>query len=63
MNFKFKTSVASAVTFALMASTAFAGTLVINTDTSDPAPKAAFEQLIKDFEAENSDIKLLSEIS
>ena len=56
MNFKFKTSVASAVTFALMASTAFAGTLVINTDTSDPAPKAAFEQLIKDFEAENSDI-------
>ena len=56
MNFKFKTSVASAITFALMASTAFAGTLVINTDTSDPAPKAALEQLIKDFEAENSDI-------
>ncbi|SHE77262.1 multiple sugar transport system substrate-binding protein [Loktanella atrilutea] len=30
--------------------------LVFNTDTSDPAPKAAFEQLIADFEAENPDI-------
>ena len=43
MNFKLKTSLASVATIALMASTAFAGTLVINTDTSDPAPKAAFE--------------------
>ena len=25
----------------------FAGTLVINTDTSDPAPKKAFEMIIK----------------
>lgn len=33
-------------------------TLVINTDTSDPAPKAAFEQLIADFEAANPDIKV-----
>jgi multiple sugar transport system substrate-binding protein len=33
-------------------------TLVINTDTSDPAPKAAFEQLIRDFEAANPDIKV-----
>jgi multiple sugar transport system substrate-binding protein len=33
-------------------------TLVINTDTSDPAPKAAFEQLIKAFEAENPDVKV-----
>ncbi len=32
--------------------------LVINTDTSDPAPKAAFEQLIKDFEAAHPDIKV-----
>lgn len=32
--------------------------LVFNTDTSDPAPKAAFEQLIKDFEAENPDVKV-----
>ena len=58
MNFKLKTSLASVATIALMASTAFAGTLVINTDTSDHAPKAAFEELIKDFEAENSDITI-----
>ena len=51
---KLKTSLVSAATIALMASTAFAGTLVINSDTSDPAPKAALEQAIKDFEAENS---------
>ena len=43
MNLKFKTTIVSAATLALMGSTAFAGTLVINTDTSDPAPKAAFE--------------------
>ena len=35
---------------------ALAGTLVINTDTSDPAPKAAFEALIADFEAANPDV-------
>jgi hypothetical protein len=45
MNFKFKTSVASAVTFALMASTAFAGTLVINTDTSDQRQKQHLSNL------------------
>lgn len=33
-------------------------TLVINTDTSDPAPKAAFEELIAGFEAENPDIQV-----
>ena len=32
--------------------------LVINTDTSDPAPKAAFEQLIADFEAAHPDVKV-----
>lgn len=31
-------------------------TLVFNTDTSDPAPRAAFDQLIADFEAENPEI-------
>ncbi|MBO28116.1 MAG: sugar ABC transporter substrate-binding protein [Rhodobacteraceae bacterium] len=40
----------------LFTSTAIAGELVINTDTSDPAPKAAFEALIAGFEAENPDI-------
>ena len=41
---------------AMVTSTALAGELVINTDTSDPAPKAAFEALIAGFEAENPDI-------
>ncbi|MEQ8964510.1 MAG: ABC transporter substrate-binding protein [Azospirillaceae bacterium] len=35
---------------------ATAGTLVINTDTSDPAPKQAFEMLIERFEAEHPDV-------
>ncbi len=35
---------------------ASAGVLKITTDTSDPAPKAAFEQAIKQFEAENPDV-------
>ncbi|MFN4060963.1 MAG: ABC transporter substrate-binding protein [Paracoccus hibiscisoli] len=30
--------------------------LVFNSNASDPAPKAAFEQLVADFEAENSEI-------
>ena len=33
--------------------------LVINTDTSDPAPKAAFDALIADFEAANPDVKVV----
>jgi multiple sugar transport system substrate-binding protein len=33
-------------------------TLVINTDTSDPAPKAAFAELIKAFEAAHPDVKV-----
>ncbi len=41
---------------AMLGTSAFAGELVINTDTSDPAPKAAFETLIAGFEAENPDI-------
>ncbi len=50
-------SVAAAALTAF-SSFAVAGELVINTDTSDPAPKAAFEALIKGFEAENPDIKV-----
>lgn len=50
-------SVAAAALTAL-STFANAGELVINTDTSDPAPKAAFEALIKGFEAENPDIKV-----
>lgn len=50
-----KNLIAMAVSAALGTS-AFAGELVINTDTSDPAPKAAFEALIAGFEAANPDI-------
>ncbi len=55
-----KLTVAAATVAALMATSAHAQQreLVINTDTSDPAPKAAFQQLINDFEAANPDIKV-----
>ena len=39
-----------------LTSVASAGTLVINTDTSDPAPKAAFQYVIDKFQAENPDV-------
>jgi multiple sugar transport system substrate-binding protein len=47
-------------TAALMACglSAMAGDLVINTDASDPAPKAAFEALVKGFEKANPDVKV-----
>ena len=38
------------------AAPAVAGTIVFNTDTSDPQPKAAFEAVVKKFQAENPDI-------
>ncbi len=37
---------------------ASAGTLVINADTSDPAPKQAFELMIEKFKAENPDVEV-----
>jgi multiple sugar transport system substrate-binding protein len=39
--------------FLLAASAAWAGELVINADTSDPAPRAAWEAAVKQFESEN----------
>jgi len=44
--------------FGLMAGTALAGELVINSDQSDPAPKKAMEELIADFQAKYPDIKV-----
>ena len=35
---------------------AYAGKLVINANTADPAPKQAFEKLVADFEKENPDV-------
>ena len=49
---------AAAAISATMASAGWAGELVINTDTSDPAPKKAFEELIAAFEAKHPDIKV-----
>ncbi len=37
---------------------AVAGTIVINTDTSDPAPKQAFQELIDGFRAANPDVEV-----
>lgn len=53
-----KRVVAAVLASTMLTSVAFAGELVINTDTSDPAPKAAFEALIAGFEAENPDVKV-----
>ncbi len=53
-----KKRIAALAVSTLFTSVAMAGELVINTDTSDPAPKAAFETLIKGFEKENPDIKV-----
>lgn len=47
---------ASAVLAASLTTTAFAGTLVINSDASDPAPKEAWGEIISRFEKENPDI-------
>ncbi len=60
MHSLFRNALAVAAAGALMATAAAAQqrTLVINTDTSDPAPKAAFEALIAGFEAEHPDIKV-----
>ena len=43
---------------ALMTSASVAGELVINANTSDPAPKAAFEAAIEVFKSENPDIEV-----
>ena len=60
MKLKFRWSFYFAAVVAMLATMSFAQqrTLVINTDTSDPAPKAAFEALIAGFEAKNPDIKV-----
>ena len=40
----------------LLTRAAHAGNLVINADTSDPAPRAAWEAVVKDFQKENADV-------
>ncbi|TQV80886.1 extracellular solute-binding protein [Denitrobaculum tricleocarpae] len=43
---------------ALISATAMAGTLVINSDQADPAPKKAFDELVEEFKQENPDIEI-----
>ncbi|MFQ3175065.1 MAG: multiple sugar transport system substrate-binding protein [Psychromonas sp.] len=47
---------ASAILTATLATSAYASTLVINSDASDPAPKEAWGEIISRFEVENPDI-------
>ena len=49
--------VASAISLTL-SSMSYAGELVINSDASDPAPKAAFAEIVTAFEKENPDVKV-----
>lgn len=47
---------ATAILGASLSTTAWAGELVINSDQADPAPKEAWAEIVKRFEAENPDI-------
>ena len=58
MRLSLKTLTLGAAAAAFMASSALAGTLTINTDTSDPAPQKAFQYLIDSFQKANPDIKV-----
>ncbi len=51
-----KKIITSSVLAAALATQTFAGTLVINSNQSDPAPKQAWAELVAQFEAENPDI-------
>jgi multiple sugar transport system substrate-binding protein len=57
-----RTLTAAALAAGLLAALAMAGTLVFNTDTSDPQPKAAFEAAVKQFEAENPGITVKTNV-
>lgn len=54
---KIHSLLAGSILTAMMAS-AQAGTLVINSDQADPAPKQAFEEIVNKFKAENPDVEV-----
>jgi len=54
---KIQSLIAGTVLATMMAS-AQAGTLVINSDQADPAPKKAFDEIVTKFEAENPDVQV-----
>ena len=55
---KFNKILAASALSVTLSSMSYAGNLVINSDASDPAPKAAFNEIITAFEKENPDIKV-----
>ncbi len=58
----FKNQIALALAGILAGTSAVAGTLVINGDTSDPAPKAAFEWAFNKFQEEKIRINLYKKL-
>ncbi|MGN6549235.1 MAG: ABC transporter substrate-binding protein [Pararhizobium sp.] len=54
----FRTSLVTGLAAVLLSTSAMAATLTVNSDTSDPAPKAAFDYLIKAFEKANPDVQV-----
>ncbi|TPW27412.1 ABC transporter substrate-binding protein [Pararhizobium mangrovi] len=58
MRFSVKTMMLGAAAAALMTTSALAGTITINTDTSDPGPKGAFKYAIDAFQKANPDVKV-----
>ena len=59
----FLRTTAAASVAALMASTAFAGDLVINFDDPNPAPKAGFEAAVEAFKKANPDVNVTVNIA
>lgn len=57
-----KRNIFSAVLASVFALSAHAGTLVINADTSDPAPKKAFEELVAAFEKAHPNVEVKTNI-
>ena len=53
-----KNTISSVVVTGLMATTVFAGDLVINFDDLNPGPKKAFDDAVAAFEAANPDINV-----
>ena len=51
-----RTLTGAALAAALLASSAWAGEIILNSDQSDPAPKKAMEELIADFQKAHPDI-------
>ena len=53
---RLRTALAFAGIMTLASATTMAGQIVVNADTSDPAPRAAFEKAIADFQKDNPDV-------